>query len=47
VEIFGKDFFQIHNSKREKKSLSSSDFVTAAELVQQDYGAAILKKRAA
>jgi hypothetical protein len=36
VEIFGKDFFQFHNSKREKKSLSSSDFVTAAHLVHQD-----------
>jgi len=35
VEIFDKDFFQIHNSKREKKSLSSSDFVTAAGMVQE------------
>jgi hypothetical protein len=34
VEIFDKDFFQFCNSKREKKSLSSSDFVTAAGMVQ-------------
>ncbi len=30
-----KIFFQFYNSKREKKSLSSSDFVTAAGMVQQ------------
>jgi hypothetical protein len=45
VEIFGKDFFQIHNSKRGKKNLSSSDFVTVAELVQQDQGAAVRERR--
>jgi hypothetical protein len=35
VEIFVKDLIQFYNSKREKKSLSSSDFVTAAGMVQQ------------
>jgi hypothetical protein len=30
-----KIFFPFHNSKRGKKSLSSSDFVTAARMVQQ------------
>jgi hypothetical protein len=36
VEIFNKDFPCVHNSKREKKSLSSSDFVTAADMVQRE-----------
>jgi hypothetical protein len=35
VEIFGKDFSDLHDSKREEKLLSSSDFVTAASVVQQ------------
>lgn len=35
VEIFVKDFLAVHNSKREKKSLSSSDFITVAGMVQQ------------
>src|SRR5690242_2100552 len=34
-----KTFFRFHNSKREEKSLSSSDFVTAAPVVQQSVGA--------
>jgi hypothetical protein len=36
VEIFVKDLIQFYNSKREKKSLSSSFFVTAAGMVQQN-----------
>jgi hypothetical protein len=36
VEIFVKDLIQFYNSKREKKSLSSGDFVTAAGMVQQN-----------
>jgi hypothetical protein len=35
VEIFRKDFSDHHDSKREAKILSSSDFVTAAGMVQQ------------
>jgi hypothetical protein len=35
VEIFDKDFLDLHDSKREEKLLSSSDFVTAASMVQQ------------
>jgi hypothetical protein len=35
VEIFDKDFSDLHDSKREEKLLSSSDFVTAASMVQQ------------
>jgi hypothetical protein len=35
VEIFDKDFFDLHDSKREEKILSSSDFVTAAVMVQE------------
>jgi hypothetical protein len=35
VENFDKDFLPLRNSKREKKSLSSSDFVTAAGMVQE------------
>jgi hypothetical protein len=35
VEIFDKDFFDLLDSKREEKILSSSDFVTAAGMVQQ------------
>ncbi len=30
-----KDFCDLHDSKREEKILSSSDFVTAASMVQQ------------
>jgi hypothetical protein len=37
VEIFVKDLIQFYNSKREKKSLSSGDFVTAAGMVQQNH----------
>jgi hypothetical protein len=36
VEIFVKDLIQFYNSKREKKSLSSGFFVTAAGMVQQN-----------
>jgi hypothetical protein len=35
VEIFRKDFSDHHDSKREAKILSSSDFVTAASMVQE------------
>jgi hypothetical protein len=35
VEIFVKDFLDLHDSTREEKFLSSSDFVTAASMVQQ------------
>jgi hypothetical protein len=35
VEIFDKDFFAFRNSKREKKSLSSGDLITAASVVQE------------
>jgi hypothetical protein len=35
VENFDKDFLPVLNSKREKKSLSSGDFVTAAGMVQE------------
>jgi hypothetical protein len=35
VEIFAKDFLNLHDSTREEKFLSSSDFVTAASMVQQ------------
>jgi hypothetical protein len=35
VEIFDKDFSDLHDSKREEKLLSSSDFVTAARMVQR------------
>jgi len=35
VEIFTKISFDLHDSKREEKLLSSSDFVTAARVVQQ------------
>jgi len=34
-EIFAKDFRRPHDSNREEKLLSSSDFVTAARVVQR------------
>jgi len=34
VEIFDKDFHPLYDSTREEKILSSSDFITAARIVQ-------------
>jgi hypothetical protein len=36
VEIFNKRFPDLHDSKRLEKILSSSEFVTAADMVQHD-----------